>query len=90
MNKKLKGGRQCEHCLYYEVFSTEEGSYPGECEFFGDEIPKKFQNKEGDGCVVPGKKLRRMDERISRELKKNAEAWAKAIEAEIDEEGKKR
>ena len=66
---------KCEGCkhIYYPYY---EESYT-ECEVFGDEIPEKYERKDGKGCICNERTLQKL-------LRLNEEAWAKECEEMVE------
>ena len=65
----------CEYCKYL-CYPECESNYTA-CSIFGDEIPKQYERKDGEGCICNSRTLKKF-ERL------NAEAWAKDAQAFAD------
>lgn len=66
---------KCNSCKYL-CYPEYESSYT-ECQVFGDEIPEKYERKDGEGCRCNKRTLEKL-------IRQNKEAWEKECEAYVD------
>lgn len=66
---------KCNHCEYL-YYPECESNYTS-CYVFGDEVPEKYERKDGEGCTCNKKQLAKM-------YRENEEAWLKDKEQFVD------
>ncbi len=66
---------KCDNCKY--IYYPEYESSHTTCQVFGEEIPEKYERKDGEGCICNGRQLEKM-------LRQNEEALEKDHETFVE------